>query len=81
MKPGCRLFLADKAVPADVLRIPKEEHAMNNTAHLDTLIDKHHALQDMIDDEIHRPMPDQVRLTQLKREKLRLKEAIARQMQ
>lgn len=54
---------------------------MNITAHLDTLIDKHHALQDAIDDEIHRPMPDQVRLTQLKREKLRLKEAIARQTQ
>ncbi|HEX6978728.1 MAG TPA: YdcH family protein [Alphaproteobacteria bacterium] len=56
----------------------KEEHAMINTAHLDSLIEKHHALQDQIDDEIHRPMPDQVRLTQLKREKLKVKEEIAR---
>ncbi|WP_298721668.1 YdcH family protein [uncultured Ferrovibrio sp.] len=54
---------------------------MNNTAHLDTLIEKHHALQDQIDDEIHRPMPDQVRLTQLKREKLKLKEEITRYQQ
>lgn len=52
---------------------------MNNTAHLDTLIEKHHALQAAIDDEIHRPMPDTTRVTQLKREKLKLKEEISRQ--
>ncbi len=52
---------------------------MNNTAHLDTLIEKHHALQAAIDDEIHRPMPNTTRLTQLKREKLKLKEEITRQ--
>jgi hypothetical protein len=51
---------------------------MNNTAHLDTLIEKHHALQEAIDDEIHRPMPDTARLSQLKREKLKLKEEIVR---
>lgn len=51
---------------------------MINTAHLDSLIEKHHALQHQIDDEIHRPMPDQVRLTQLKREKLKVKEEITR---
>lgn len=51
---------------------------MINTAHLDSLIEKHHSLQEAIDDEIHRPMPDQVRLTQLKREKLKLKEEITR---
>jgi hypothetical protein len=56
----------------------QEEHAMNNTAHLDTLVEKHHALQEAIDDEIHRPMPDSVRLSQLKREKLKLKEEISR---
>jgi hypothetical protein len=51
---------------------------MNNPAHLDTLVEKHHALQAAIDDESHRPLPDQVRVTQLKREKLKLKEEIAR---
>lgn len=51
---------------------------MNNPAHLDTLIEKHHALQVAIDDESHRPLPDQVRVTQLKREKLKLKEEISR---
>jgi hypothetical protein len=56
----------------------QEEHAMNNLAHLDTLIEKHLALQEAIDDEIHRPLPDTVRLSQLKREKLKLKEEISR---
>ncbi|MBS4045323.1 MAG: YdcH family protein [Ferrovibrio sp.] len=51
---------------------------MNNPAHLDTLVEKHHALQAAIDDESHRPLPDQVRVTQLKREKLKLKEEITR---
>ncbi|WP_300296400.1 YdcH family protein [Ferrovibrio sp.] len=54
---------------------------MNNSAHLDTLIEKHHSLQAAIDDEIHRPLPDQTRLTQLKREKLKLKEQISSQTQ
>jgi hypothetical protein len=54
---------------------------MNNLAHLDTLIEKHHSLQAAIDDEIHRPMPDQGRLSQLKREKLKLKEEITRYTQ
>lgn len=54
---------------------------MNIPAHLDTLVEKHHALEDAIDDEIHRPLPDQVRLTQLKREKLKLKEQISRYTQ
>lgn len=51
------------------------------SAHIDTLIEKHHALQAAIDDEAHRPMPDQVRVTQLKREKLKLKEEISRYKQ
>lgn len=54
---------------------------MNNLAHLDTLIEKHHSLQAAIDDETHRPMPDQSRLSQLKREKLKLKEEITRYTQ
>jgi hypothetical protein len=51
---------------------------MINPAHLDTLVEKHHALQAAIDEESHRPLPDQVRVTQLKREKLKLKEEISR---
>ena len=39
---------------------------------------RHAALESEIDDEIHRPLPDQTHLTELKREKLRIKEEIAR---
>ena len=38
-----------------------------------------HALLDReIDDEAHRPLPDQIHVTELKRQKLKLKEEIAR---
>lgn len=41
-------------------------------------LEAHHAaLEQQIDDEIHRPMPDQTHLTELKREKLKVKEEIA----
>lgn len=49
--------------------------------HLESLMEKHAHLQSVIDEENHRPMPDTVRVTQLKREKLRLKEEIARLQQ
>ena len=44
--------------------------------HIDSLRAKHLRLDQAIDEEMHRPMPDQARITQLKREKLRLKEEI-----
>jgi hypothetical protein len=45
---------------------------------VDTLKAKHARLEHEIDDEIHRPLPDTIHLTELKREKLRVKEQIAR---
>lgn len=46
--------------------------------HVDSLRTKHATLEQMIDEEQHRPLPDQVTLTRLKREKLRIKEEILR---
>ena len=44
--------------------------------HVDSLRMKHAQLDRLIDDEIHRPMPDQVTITRLKKEKLKLQEQI-----
>ncbi len=46
--------------------------------HVDSLRAKHARLEQQIDEEQHRPMPDNTILVKLKREKLRLKEAIER---
>jgi hypothetical protein len=43
-----------------------------------TLKAKHARLEHEIDEEVHRPLPDTVHLTELKREKLRIKEEIQR---
>ena len=45
-------------------------------AHLSTLRAKHADLDRRITDEAHRPQPDDVRLHQLKKQKLRVKEEI-----
>ncbi|MFO1035778.1 MAG: YdcH family protein [Geminicoccaceae bacterium] len=42
--------------------------------HVDSLRAKHAHLEQMIEEEQHRPMPDQVLISRLKKEKLRLKE-------
>lgn len=44
---------------------------------LNSLRSKHATLEREIDEEIHRPLPDELRLTELKREKLRIKDEIA----
>jgi hypothetical protein len=46
--------------------------------HVDTLRMKHARLEQLIAEELHRPLPDQSVLTRWKREKLRLKEEIER---
>lgn len=46
--------------------------------HVDSLRAKHARLEQQIDEEQHRPMPDNTILVKLKREKLRLKEAITK---
>ncbi|MCE2392915.1 MAG: YdcH family protein [Proteobacteria bacterium] len=49
---------------------------MNETSDLAEIQAQHAALQQEIDAESRRPRPDQLRLTSLKREKLRLKEKL-----
>lgn len=51
---------------------------MNETVDLRELGARHAALEAEIDEESRRPLPDQTRLTALKREKLKIKEEIAR---
>ena len=46
--------------------------------HVDSLRSKHARLEQQIDEEQHRPLPDSTMLIKLKREKLRLKEEIER---
>ena len=45
---------------------------------VETLRARHARLEHEIDDEIHRPLPDTIHITELKRQKLRIKEEIAR---
>lgn len=47
-------------------------------AHIDALNARHASLDGMIADEMLRPIPDSTRVMQLKREKMKLKEEIAR---
>lgn len=51
---------------------------MSLEAHLESLMRKHGSLETEISQMMARPVPDQVELTQLKREKLRVKEEIER---
>ncbi len=51
---------------------------MHAEAHVTSLEQKHAYLEKAISEEIHRPVPDSVKLAKLKREKLRIKEEIGR---
>ncbi len=51
---------------------------MSLTSHLVELRRKHESLSDKIETEARSPASDTLRLTELKREKLRLKEEITR---
>lgn len=53
-------------------------NGMSMQEYVEGLRSKHAHLEEEIDDELHRPMPDQVTLTRLKREKLKIKDEIAR---
>lgn len=46
--------------------------------YVQSLQTKHASLEQQIDDEMHRPLPDQATLSRLKREKLKIKDEIAR---
>jgi hypothetical protein len=45
---------------------------------VESLKARHAHLEHEIDEEIHRPLPNTIHLTELKREKLRIKEQIER---
>ncbi len=51
---------------------------MGLDSHIQELADKHHKLDTQIQDEQHRPLPDDLMLAELKKRKLRLKEEIER---
>jgi len=46
-------------------------------AQVDSLSSKHQSLQSMIDEEEHRPHPDEDLLHRLKKEKLKIKDELA----
>ena len=51
---------------------------MSVQEHVDSLRHKHAHLEHLIDEELHRPMPDQTVVERMKKEKLRMKEEIER---
>ena len=51
---------------------------MTIQSHLESLSEQHTHLEHEIEEETHRPQPDSLKLTALKREKLRVKEEIQR---
>ena len=51
---------------------------MSVQEHVDSLRNKHAHLEHLIDEELHRPMPDQSTVGRMKKEKLRIKEEIER---
>jgi hypothetical protein len=51
---------------------------MSVQEHVESLRHKHAHLEHLIDEELHRPMPDQSVLARMKKEKLRIKEEIER---
>jgi hypothetical protein len=51
---------------------------MGLESHIQELADRHHKLDELIRDELHRPHPDDLMISELKKRKLRLKEEIER---
>ena len=49
---------------------------MSLFAHIEELIEKHQAIQRQIEEEMNHPLVDSLKITELKRKKLRLKEKI-----
>jgi len=65
-------------VPTDSAFHLQMEIGMSQQTHVQALNDKHATMERLIAEETNRPSPDQLKLTKLKREKLKLKEEIAR---
>ena len=51
---------------------------MGLESHIQELSDKHHKLDEQIHEELLRPAPDDIMISELKKRKLRLKEQIER---
>jgi len=51
---------------------------MTVVEHVEALRAKHIALKDAVDEENQRPHPDEFRIAELKREKLRIKDEISK---
>jgi len=51
---------------------------MGLASHIQELADKHHKLDEQIHEELLRPAPDDMMISELKKRKLRLKEEIER---
>jgi hypothetical protein len=49
---------------------------MSMETHVNALTTKHATLDEIIHEEMHRPSPDHVKISELKRQKLRIKEQI-----
>jgi hypothetical protein len=56
----------------------KGVRVMNLQSHVNSLNAKHAEIEEIIAREEHRPCPDTLRIAQLKKQKLRLKEEMAR---
>lgn len=57
---------------------PMMRETLMPNAHVETLNARHARLDAKLAEERNRPLPDAARLTQIKREKLRLKEELVR---
>ena len=55
----------------------KEGMAPMDKANVEELTSQHASLAAQIDEEEHRPLPDMIKLHELKKEKLRLKDELA----
>lgn len=51
---------------------------MGLSSHIQELADKHHRLDEQIHEELLRPAPDDLMISELKKRKLRIKEEIER---
>ena len=58
-------------------RFTRKGMAPMDKVHAEELTSRHAALAAQIDEEEHRPHPDEIKLHELKKEKLRLKDELA----
>jgi hypothetical protein len=64
------------ALPSAAVTVDEEDTSMSVQDRIEALREKHASLERAIDEEIHRPLPNQDAITDLKRQKLRIKDEI-----